>query len=291
MSCPLCGGSSRHAFGTTDRNRGLSAERFAYERCTACGVLFLANVPADLGAYYPEAYYVLPDRGQLLEFARLEAYKIELLRRHLGSGRVVEIGPGFGVFAHQAKDAGFDYTGIEMDERSCEYLRSEVGVEAIRSDAPHTALGELEPSDAIAAWHALEHLPEPWQCLDAAARNLAPGGVLLVAMPNPNAFQFRVLRGRWPHIDAPRHLFLIPAESLEARAKEAGLEPVSVTSDDAGARQWNVFGWQRALLRPSSGAVATRLALGAARATAALLSPLEHRDLAGSTYTAVFRKP
>lgn len=291
MRCPLCQGPSSYAFEATDRNLGLGSERFAYHRCESCGALFLANVPSDLGAFYPDSYYVLPSRSGLLEFARLEAYKIELLRRHLRSGRVVEIGPGFGVFAHQAKDAGFHYTGIEMDERCCDYLRSEIGVEAIQSGLPHDTLAELPSSDAIALWHVLEHLPEPWRCLDSVAGNLTPGGLLLIAMPNPKALQFRVLGRRWPHVDAPRHLFLIPPDLLESRAREAGLEPVSLTSDDSGARQWNVFGWQHALLRPTSGAIATRAALAAAKATAAVLALFERRDLAGSTYTAVFRKP
>ncbi|HWF51692.1 MAG TPA: hypothetical protein VG294_13725 [Solirubrobacteraceae bacterium] len=53
MTCPLCGGSTEAAFTTTDRNRALTRERFEYRRCVACGTYFLANVPADLSAYYP----------------------------------------------------------------------------------------------------------------------------------------------------------------------------------------------------------------------------------------------
>jgi hypothetical protein len=52
-----------------------------------------------------------------------------------------------------------------------------------------------------------------------------------------------------------------------------------------------VFGWQHALLRPSSGGAAKLLALQAGRAAAAVLAPFERRDLRGSTYTAVLRRP
>ena len=79
------------------------------------------------------------------------------------------------MFAKLASDAGYRYTGIEMDARCCAYLRSELGVEAIESDAPGDVLAQLPPSDAIALWHVLEHLPDPWGVVERAAANLAPG--------------------------------------------------------------------------------------------------------------------
>jgi SAM-dependent methyltransferase len=139
-------------------------------------------------------------------------------------------------------------------------------------------------------WHVLEHLREPWAALDAAARNLEPGGVLAVAMPNPGAFQFRLLRARWPHVDAPRHLFLIPAGLLVERARAAGLEPVRLTARDRGGIYWNRFGWQHALMRPGQSKARTTVALAFGTGVAALMAPIELSDLRGSTYTAVFRK-
>jgi 2-polyprenyl-3-methyl-5-hydroxy-6-metoxy-1,4-benzoquinol methylase len=290
-TCPLCGGRTEPAFVTRDRNRGVTDERFAYERCTVCGSFHLVNVPADLGPYYGGEYFVLPTRAQLDRVARAESYRLGFLQPHLPTGRVVEIGAGYGVFARLASGAGYDYTGIEMDGRCCEYMRSELGVEAIQSDAPADVLAQLPPSDAIALWHVLEHLPDPWGVVEQAAANLGPGGIMVCAMPNPEALQFRLLGGRWPHVDAPRHLFLIPARELQSRAGAAGLELASVTGRDRGGRHWNVFGWQHALLRPSAGTVAQLAALQAGRVVAGLLAPFERRALRGSTYTAVLRKP
>ena len=289
--CPLCGGRAETAFVARDRNRGVGDERFEYARCTACGSFHLVNVPADLGPYYGGEYFVLPSREELDAVARGESYRLEFLRPRVPAGRVVEIGAGYGVFARLASEAGYDYTGIEMDARCCEYMRSELGVEAIRSDTPGAVLDELPPSDAITLWHVLEHLPDPWDVVRRAAANLAPGGILVCAMPNPEAFQFRLLGRRWPHVDAPRHLYLIPARELEAQAARAGLETAEVTGNDPGGRHWNVFGWQHALVRPTAHTAAKLAALQAGRVTAALLAPVERRPLRGSTYTAVLRKP
>jgi len=57
-----------------------------------------------------------------------EAYRIEILRRHVAGGRLAEIGPGDGIFVVQALDAGFEVSGIEMDPAACEHLRATLGI-------------------------------------------------------------------------------------------------------------------------------------------------------------------
>jgi SAM-dependent methyltransferase len=275
---------------TRDLNRGVTDEEFRYDRCTRCGSLHLVNAPDDLAPFYAGEYFVLPSREQMAKLARAEAYKLDFLRRHVTSGRVVEVGPGFGVFAKLAHEAGYEYTGIEMDARCCEYLRSAIGVDALHTDAPADALAERPPSDAIVLWHVLEHLADPWDFLQRAAANLAPGGILICAMPNPDALQFRLLGRRWPHVDAPRHLFLIPSDTLERRARELGLERRELTADDPGGRGWNAFGWSHVMIRPRSSTPAKLAALGAGRAVAAALRPWERRPMAGAAYTAVLGK-
>jgi SAM-dependent methyltransferase len=274
-----------------DRNRGLSDETFSYRLCERCGAIFLADPPEDLGRFYPDEYYVLPTGDGLARGARAERYKLRMLEPFADRGRLVEVGPGPGTFALAARQAGYDVTGIEMDSRSCEHLRQAIGVEAVESDSPAGALASLPPSRVIAMWHVLEHLRDPWACLDAAADNLEPGGVLAVAVPNPRSFQFRMMRGRWPHVDAPRHLFLIPARLLAERARHARLELVKLTARDRGGIYWNRFGWQHVLMRPRQSKARTAVALAVGTGVAALMAPIELSDLRGSTYTAVFRKP
>ncbi len=278
-------------FKTHDRNRRISDEPFNYRRCELCSAIFLADPPADMSRYYPDEYYVLPTDGQLERALHTERYKLDLIKPYAEGGRLVEIGPGAGMFAHAARDAGYEVTGIEMDARACTHLREVIGVEAVQSDSPAQALADLPPSRVIAMWHVLEHLTDPWVCLEAAAGNLEPGGVLALAMPNPGAFQFRLTRGRWPHVDAPRHLFLIPAGLLDERARAAGLELVALTARDRGGIYWNRFGWQYLLMRPRPSRPRIAFALAFGFGVATLMAPIERTDLRGSTYTAVLRKP
>jgi SAM-dependent methyltransferase len=283
-SCPLCGAPARTRLVTRDLNRGIGDERFRYSRCESCRALFLENVPSDLGSYYPRSYYEPATDAIPTELA-----KLELVRRHAGGGRLVEVGPGSGGFARAAKAAGFDVSVIEMDEAACRHLRESVGVEALQSDDPAAALAGARASDAIALWHVIEHLRDPWTLIEKAAANLNPGGVLVVATPNPSAFQLRLMGRRWTHIDAPRHLILIPAAALVERASRHGLEPLELVYSDRTGRDWNAFGWQQLLSRSrpkGAGPVARKL--GSALALA--LAPIERTARRGSAYTALFRK-
>jgi 2-polyprenyl-3-methyl-5-hydroxy-6-metoxy-1,4-benzoquinol methylase len=289
-SCPLCGGETDLAFRVGDRNRAITDQGFEYRRCQSCGTIFLSDVPVDLGRYYPEDYYGLPTREALDRAANGEASKLALLRPFVSDGQMVEIGPAFGIFALAAKRAGFDVTGIEMDRRCCKYLEDVVGVRAICSNAPEKVLTDVGPTAVIVLWHVLEHLPRPWDVLEQAAARLESGGVLALAMPNPDSLQFRVLGGRWAHVDAPRHLFLIPFATLKARAEQLGFEARHVTTSDPAGRYWNSFGWEYALRRHPARSPSTRATRTGSRLLGLGLAPLERLGMNGATYTAVFVK-
>ena len=294
LTCRFCGGESMPALRAWDRNRELSDEQFSYRRCFACGTFFLAAVPADLPSYYEGGYYDFDADGEPLWRTdpfrqRVEAERIELLSRYVQSGSLIEIGSGAGGFAAAAKQAGFDVTAIEMDAHCCEVLTERLGVTAICTDQPVEAMAELPKADVVAMWHVLEHLSDPGAALAVAAGRLEPGGILLIGVPNPESLQFRLGGPRWAHLDAPRHLSLIPAGALVDRGRVLGLQPVHVTTADLFGRHCNAHGWSTVLApRPARGI--PRPAQYASGALTRMLAPVEGRALRGSALRIVLRK-
>jgi len=288
--CPLCGGPSAAAFAVGDRNREVTSQRFRYRRCRDCRTFFLADVPESLAEYYPEDYYGEPTIAELDRAALGEAPRLALIPESARGGALIEIGSAFGVFARAAQRAGFAVTAIEMDARCCTYLRDVVGVQAICSDAPDEALAALGPVQVLALWHVLEHLPRPWKVLARAADTLPSGGVLALATPNPDSLQFRVLGPRWAHVDAPRHLFLIPFAALRSHMDSLGFDVACVTTSDPAGRYWNTFGWEYAMRLHPARRPSTRLTRICARLLGRVLAPLERRGMNGTAYTAVFIK-
>lgn len=288
--CSLCHGAAYFLYAVADENRRISKTFFDYLKCIACHTIFLAEPPEDIANYYQSDYYQIPTYNELKGLAKKSTTKIDTVRRFAQGGKLLEVGPAFGVFAFQAMQDGFETSVIEMDERCCNFLRRELGVAVVHSDKPHEAIKLLPSHEVIAIWHVLEHLPVPLAFLEAAAANLNPGGVLVIAMPNPDALQFYLMGRRWPHLDAPRHLTLIPAKILIQKAQEFGLELISIESDDRDARSWNRFGWQRLLMNRFSNNLLQKIMFVVGYILALLMAPFEQKGFRGSTYTVVLRK-
>jgi SAM-dependent methyltransferase len=291
VSCTLCRGDSPLYFRSKDYNRHVSGVTFSHYRCSQCRLIFISPVPGNLGDYYPDTYHFVPESQAYLEAGSVpERYKIEMVQRYCRKGRLLEIGPSYGSFTYLAKKAGFVVEAIEMSAKCCKFLNEVVGVHAICSDNPVEALRQTDPYDVIALWHVIEHLPDPWITLNAICARLRPGGIVVLAAPNPDAFQFRIMGRYWPHVDAPRHLMLIPMRLLGEKLEGLGMTQELMTTTDAGSVGWNTFGWEFFFGNWTSNARAKRILHRFGRAVGRLLDPIEKREGIGSAYTLIFRK-
>jgi 2-polyprenyl-3-methyl-5-hydroxy-6-metoxy-1,4-benzoquinol methylase len=196
--------------------------------------MFLHPIPPDLRPFYKGGYQRIPgDLASLRAIAKTERYRMDPILRHRSQGSLLEIGPWMGIFSCNAKDAGFDVTAIEIDSDCVAFLNNVVGIDAIRSADPAAAMRALgRKFDVITLWHSLEHLPDPWRVLEAAAEHLAPQGLLLIAVPNIESYDFSVLQVGWLHLDAPRHLYFYTARWLEKVCAEIGLRTLEVSTSD-----------------------------------------------------------
>jgi len=211
IKCSYCQQSAKILFSSKDYNRRISTEIFTYYRCEKCELIFTSPIPSNLGDYYPNDYYPTFLKNDNFEsiFAP-EKYKLEIVQKFITKGRLLEIGPGGGGFTYLAKQSGFNVEAIEMSEDSCKFLRDIIQINVIQSNDIIQALMQRESYKVIALWHVLEHLIEPWKTLETISKKILPEGILVLALPNPEAFQFHLFGKFWPHLDAPRHIMLIP---------------------------------------------------------------------------------
>jgi SAM-dependent methyltransferase len=253
----------------------------------------MVAAPRDLGRYYAGDYYQFDHDGEpswkreqsLIESA---SYRVGLIGRYVGRGHVIEIGAGTGAFASAAQQAGFDVTAIEMDERCCEYLNGR-GIRAICSDDPLAVLDSQRPARAVAMWHVLEHLSNPAEVIERVADKLEPGGVLAIGVPNPRSLQFRLLKSRWAHLDAPRHLCLIPPDALVQKGEDLGMRCMEMTTNDPDGLECNLFGWLESFERRPATRTTTWLTRHAAFNAHRLMGPLERTGNRGSAVTLLMR--
>ncbi len=293
--CPLCGAGSDHALTASDRNRERTSEPFHYNRCRACGTVFIIDVPADLAPYYEGDYHRFgpdgaPEWTTNPTLQEVESYRMRMLRSYVQPGRLYDIGAGAGAFSAAAKREGFEVSAIEMDPRCCEYLDQGLGVRAICSDQPVSELRKLAPARAISMWHVLEHLADPAEMLAVAVERLEPGGVLVIGVPNPGSIQFRLLGTRWAHLDAPRHLCLMPREALIEHLGALGMRELLCTTGDPFGKICSLHGWAWALRTHPARREPSQPLMRAAQVITKALGPLEQRGCRGAALTLLFAK-
>jgi SAM-dependent methyltransferase len=92
--------------------------------------------------------------------------------------------------------------GIDIDEAAITLAKGRLA-EAVCADVERTPMPFEVPGgiDCIVYGDVLGHLADPWRVLAEQARFLAPGGTVLVCMPNPENFLFvaRLLSGNFDY--------------------------------------------------------------------------------------------
>lgn len=290
-TCSYCGKESDFYFRSRDYNRNITPATFDHYLCPDCGLIFISSVPENLGDYYPNNYHHIPETVAFLEANQChEKYKIRLIKQYVQQGRLLEIGPSLGSFSYLAKHSGFEPEAIEMDAECSRFLNDVAGIPTLNSDDVTEALSSLGSFDVIAMWHVIEHLPDPWDTLEHLVHSINVDGILVLAAPNPNAFQFRMLGRYWPHVDAPRHLMLIPPQLLTDRMNSLGMKLELATTNDEGGLGWNLFGWEYYFSNLSRLPIINPILRTVGRVVAKLASPIEQREGNGCAYTMIFRK-
>jgi SAM-dependent methyltransferase len=213
-------------------------ELFAVLVCESCGLGHTSPQPDDLAPYYAEPYY----GGRHAWTDTYRAWRRVRLLQELteGPGVVLDIGCGEGTFLRAAARRGWSVVGTEIGDAA--RAARAAGVD-IRDSLE--AASDRAPYAAVTMWHSLEHLRDPRRALDLARRLLAPGGVVIVAVPDAGGHQARFFGPGWFHLDVPRHLYHFDDRSLSRLLEATGFAVVRRLHQEL---EYDLLGWAQSAL-------------------------------------------
>ena len=152
--------------------------------------------------------------------------------------KVLDVGCGFATTSAEIQRLSNEVTGIDASEAAITVARERIA-EVIAADledgaAVARALGDRR-FDVIVFADVLEHLPRPLPVLREYLRYLAPGGSVIVSLPNVGLWSVRLqlLAGRFEYEDAGvldrTHFRFFTRRTARKLLEEAGLTIVRKT--------------------------------------------------------------
>jgi 2-polyprenyl-3-methyl-5-hydroxy-6-metoxy-1,4-benzoquinol methylase len=247
-ACPICNGTNTmpHAVAE-DIEYFTSAQKFSYNRCNDCAVLFVSPMLDDkLDAIYPKNYYSFVAAGatglvqkvkQALDRRMFRAVTRQIPGEKLAA---LDIGGGSGWLLDAVK-------AVEPRVTITRVVDIDPGAKTTAERAGHRYfLGTVEQFeseekyDLILMLNLIEHVRRPDEVLAKARSLLTPHGLLLIKTPNYDALDAKIFRHRsWGGYHAPRHFVLFDRDSFARMAKKQGLHVKSFAYAQ-GAPFWTV---------------------------------------------------
>ena len=155
---------------------------------------------------------------------RVEAYRGWTPQTRHGR-RLLEIGSGLGDMLIEARERGYDVTGVEYAQASVDRANLRLGQDiVVRGTVESASLGEGSFDVCVFA-DVIEHTRDPLAVVTRAWELLKPGGTLFVAIPSLDSWSARLMRQRWMEFKA-EHLFYFDGTTLESLLVRAGFEAV-----------------------------------------------------------------
>lgn len=163
-------------------------------------------------------------------YAYFEDINVGLLRLWGGRTglRVLDVGCGFATTSQEIQRRGNEVTGIEASVDAVAVARTRIA-RVIEADLHDTSKLEGESFDTIIFADVLEHLAWPLAVLRDYLRLLAPGGSVIISLPNVGLWSVRLglLAGRFHYQDTGvldrTHLRFFTRRSARQLIERAGL--------------------------------------------------------------------
>ncbi len=220
--CPLC--------RETSYTPRVAEHGYRMVTCNACGLWYLNPMPsaATLSRLY-DAGYFRSDAAATTGYADYAAMaddardtfrrRLALVDRYVGSGRILDVGAGYGYLAEVAAARFPERWVVERSPDAAAHVPPPARV--VVGTWEHAEVPERY-FDVVSMQDCLEHFPDPLAALAKTRLALRPGGALLAVTPNVGSWIARLQGRRWVSLKFPEHVVLFSASTLRRALETAG---------------------------------------------------------------------
>lgn len=226
--CPICKSSNMsiiHIF-----------KPFKVVSCRNCDLIYLnprfkESVMEKIyqkGKYFVEGghagytNYITQEQSLRITFRK---FLNELKRRGMTSGRLLEVGCGYGYFLDEAKNF-FSYSaGTELSAKARAIAQQLTGAEIFANDIALLP-SHFKNFDIIILINVIEHIYTPLEFVKALKQRLKKGGKMVIATPDIGSLWYKLMKKKWPSFKIPEHVVFYTKKTLISLLDKAGFHNI-----------------------------------------------------------------
>ena len=173
-------------------------EHFAVVICNICSLHFIPpyyRKQIKYEQYKNEAVTTEVRKGN--NWVKIQRHKLrfKFIQKFVKTGKLFDLGAGWGHFMLAGKELGYDVYGIEISEQPYLYC-----VNDLKLPVDHVDFFEMDESrqfDIITMWDVLEHIDKAGDFLEKCSKLTKPNGYLFLQVPQIDSYFAKRHQDNW----------------------------------------------------------------------------------------------
>lgn len=200
-SCKLCGASGMFQTYLVREMMQNTRDEFEYFICDGCEAMQIKNIPENMGDYYGSNYYSFDNKLDK---------NVKFTGEIVSNKKILDVGCGDGRFLNKLAEKGFGNL-YGCDPFIEEELRYGDRITIFKKTIHEMTEGDF---DEILMMDSFEHVTDPMEVMNSAAKLLKDDGLLTMRIPFYPNIAIDLFGTDWYQWDAPRHIFIHSLKSL-----------------------------------------------------------------------------
>lgn len=225
IHCSVCGNKEPERFTLKYQK-----QNFAVVTCNNCSFHFIPpyyRKKIEYGQYKNADVTAAVRAGN--NWIKIQRHKLRFrfIQKFAPTGKLFDLGAGWGHFMLAGKELGYDVYGVEISEQPYLYC-----VNDLKLPVKHIDFFEMNESnqfDIITMWDVLEHIDKANPFLEKCSKLTKPGGYLFLQVPQIDSFFAKRHKDNWKMMGLD-HVNYFGKDTIRKILANNGYEVVAIKS-------------------------------------------------------------
>lgn len=225
ICCCTCGNKNSEKF-----NIKYQKENFAVVTCSNCSMHFIPpyyRKKIEYTQYKNEQVTAAVRAGN--NWIKIQRHKLrfKFIQKYMSSGKLFDLGAGWGHFMLAGKELGYDVYGVEISEQPYLYCVNDLKLPVDHID--FFEMDEAKKFDIITMWDVLEHIDKANEFIEKCNKLTKLNGYLFLQVPQIDSYFAKRHKDNWKMMGLD-HVNYFGKETITKILANNGYEVVKIKS-------------------------------------------------------------